>query len=200
MIRECTLADIDALVDIHCAALPTDLLPRLGRTYLARNYYPTILRSPNAVTFVYEEEGQVISFVVFAYKSGNLAREIKADKIGIAWALFKKSFRDPGIIINVINFLSSKIQLNKEIGSLEDYAELFSAASYPEKQGKGFGSLIVKEGLNRLIQYNCTGCSVKTSSERARKFYQRLGFEDIGEESRGNRFLYILFHPLRLSS
>ena len=44
-VRRVMSADFEAIADIHCAALPQDLLPRLGRRALAKVFYPWFLNT-----------------------------------------------------------------------------------------------------------------------------------------------------------
>ncbi|MCI0625353.1 MAG: GNAT family N-acetyltransferase [Acidobacteria bacterium] len=195
-IREAKIEDVNRLAEIHSLALPGDLLPRMGRRFLTGTFYPIVLNSQHAFTLVCTENGSIESFVIFAYHSGELASELKAPKFRILSCLARSFWRYPGVALQVLTFLGGRVSLDEQIGPLEEMAELYSIATHPSAQSRGVGSLLVREGLNRLRAATRGTCLVKTSSDRARQFYLRLGFRDIGKEIRGRRKLFILIYPL----
>lgn len=67
--------------------------------------------------------------------------------------------------------------------------EIAVLAVAPEFQGKGIGTLLVQESIRRL---QGKGVMVKTELPRARKFYKKCGFIDIGTERRLFRKLWVL--------
>ena len=70
MIRRATPSDAPRLGEIHVAALPDDLLPRIGQAFLTRRFYPTIIGSDRCVVFVDGDAATVRSFVVFELEPG----------------------------------------------------------------------------------------------------------------------------------
>ncbi|MBI4576420.1 MAG: GNAT family N-acetyltransferase [Planctomycetes bacterium] len=194
MIRLAEVSDIDAMVEIHMRALPGDLLPRLGRAFLGRTFYPTVLGSGHGFILVCEEEGRVRAYVIFARESAGLARDLSSRRVAIGWSILRRLWLDPRIPLDVLAFLRGRVELTEPIEDRERWPELYSIATLPGDQGKGFGAALVQEGLRRLWSAGAPGCTVKTSSDRARAFYVKNGFRDIGVETRGARRFYILLH------
>ena len=52
VIRPATRDDISALAAVHTQGMPNDFLVRLGRTFLTKVLYPTLLRSPRSRIYV----------------------------------------------------------------------------------------------------------------------------------------------------
>ena len=84
-----------------------------------------------------------------------------------------------------------KIEL-QEVVDLAAIPELYLIATTPGKQSKGIGSSLVKAGLKDLSEKGKAQCLVKTASTRAKDFYEKLGFVEIGYEYRLNRKLFLL--------
>ena len=61
---------------------------------------------------------------------------------------------------------------------LADWGELVSLYCHPEERGKGYGSLVLREVLERLSGAGRPGCLlfVLRENEGARRFYARHGF------------------------
>ena len=197
MIRFAAEADIVRLAEIHKAALPGDFLPRLGLAFLKNVFFPCALQSKDAFTLVSENQGEVEAFVVFALDSPALTRELKAARWPVALALLLAFFRDPTIAFQVLGLIrGGRTELKAAIEGFEALPELYLIATHPERQGCGLGGALVREGLRLLGEKGHGCCVVKTSSARARKFYQALEFQDVGKEIRGNRQLWLLRRTL----
>ncbi|HMW04646.1 MAG TPA: GNAT family N-acetyltransferase [Leptospiraceae bacterium] len=195
MIRSAKIDDSVAITKIHLETLPNDLLPRLGFSFL-KNYYHNLLSSSQALVIVNEDSGQINSFVIFAYNTFELSKLIKKNKIFLAYSILKATFSDFRIPILVLNFIFGKEKYNIKIEEIETIPELYSIATASNYKSKGIGAAITKFGLEILKnKTHRQGCIVKTSSKRAKQFYERLGFLEIGETIRGNNKLSILYIP-----
>ena len=185
MIRKATQDDIESLVYIHIDALPGELLTSLGESFLTKQFYPKVFQSANTLTLVNEGyDGLVNAFCIFAYKSDALTSQIVKNKLFITKYLLKNIFNDVTLIPKVIGYLKGyRLQLSPyyNIEYLKKITELYLIVTHPAHQGKGIGSKIIEEGLNIVFQ-KYTSCLVKTSSERAKQFYLRHRFKQIGVE------------------
>ncbi|HNN06854.1 MAG TPA: GNAT family N-acetyltransferase [Leptospiraceae bacterium] len=191
-IRMACLEDSEALTEIHCSALPDDLLPKLGKKYIKNVYYSKVLKSKYAITMLLEKGEIPVSFVTFTLEPEKLLIEIKKQKIALLLALIKNSFSQPGIVPSLWNNMNTKTHFDGNINPV-DFPELFFIASVPDQQGKGLGKMLIKKGLQELEHISeKPGCIVKTSSESAFRFYIREGFKEIGYEMRGSRKFCIL--------
>ncbi len=197
-IRKAKIADASRISELHSKALPKDLLPSLGMDFLVRTYYPAVLNSSFSNVYLLEKDGVAVSFVVFATDTSELAKIIKADKLSILIAIMKKSITNPRIPFSILGFILGKVNWEEKIADIEHMPELYSIATEPSLQSKGYGKLITEEGLRELASLNeKKGCIVKTSSDGAFKFYQRIGFRKIGYEKRGKSILNILYYEFK---
>ena len=192
-IRVATESDILTLAEIHFQALPNDLLPRIGKKFLQEYFYPQLLQSKHALTLVYTQGGATKSFVVFAYDSDALTQYILSQRTKMALYLIPATFRSYKLIFDVFSHLrGSELKLNGksdlEIGKIP---ELYLMATNSKYTSSGVGGRLITEGL-KIMANTSPSCMVKTSSERAKKFYMKYGFKEIGFERRGNRILNLL--------
>ena len=195
MIRTADSSDIPYMVKIHTTSLPDDLMPRIGLSYLNNQFYPIVLSSENAYTLVYENQ-EVQAFVIFTYNSKTFSKELTKNKFALGCAILNQLPRDPLLIRDILfASIGKRTIFRQSIKRYPDsFAELFLIATHPSQQSKGIGRLIVREGLKHLKAKGIPICLVKTSSEKARSFYDHLGFFEIGIEYRGPRQLSILIH------
>ena len=82
------------------------------------------------------------------------------------------------------------LSANKAMGRFhEEHASephwyLFAIGVSPEMQGRGLGTALITEGLQRANQDGCP-CYLETSSERNVPYYERFGFRVVGEAPLG---------------
>jgi len=202
MIRQAEINDIPQIVDIHLRALPGDLLPRLGRSYLLNVLYPQIFKSQSTLNLVNDDNGLVNSFCIYAYNSSDLTKYITKNKIVLAKYLSLCLLKDISIIKEVFSLLKGpKIQLfSKDDNFLDNgLPEIYIIATDPQYQKRGLGKEILKEGFLYLFK-DYPACLVKTSSESAKNFYLNLGFTLFGSEYRGSRILHLLVYKSQENS
>jgi ribosomal protein S18 acetylase RimI-like enzyme len=198
IIRFAEKKDCARIAELHLKALPQDLLPSLGIEFLKFVYYPAVIESSFSKVFVLEKDGVPVSFVVFATDTSELAKIIKEDKLSILTAIIKKSFTNPRIPLNILGFILGKVFWEETIQDTFHMPELYSIVTEPSEQSKGYGKLITLKGLESLSRLNGkTGCIVKTSSDGAFRFYQRIGFRKVGYEKRGKNILNILYYEFQ---
>jgi ribosomal protein S18 acetylase RimI-like enzyme len=197
-IRKAKISDVNRISELHSKALPKDLLPSLGLDFLVKTYYPAVLNSSFSNVYLLEKDGIVVSFVVFATDTSELAKIIKADKIRILFAIVKKTITNPRIPFSILGFILGKVIWEETLVDADHMPELYSIATDPSLQSKGYGKRITEEGLRELASLDGKkGCIVKTSSDGAFKFYERIGFRKIGHEKRGKSLLNILYYDFK---
>jgi len=82
------------------------------------------------------------------------------------------------------------LSANKEMGRFHDehasepHWYLFAIGVSPKLQGRGLGTALIAEGLQRADQDGCP-CYLETSSERNVPYYERFGFRVVGEAPLG---------------
>jgi ribosomal protein S18 acetylase RimI-like enzyme len=189
---------IDDLVEVHRKALPRDLLPRLGAKYLRTVFYPTILRSDETFCTVAEVEGKVRAFVIFAKDSKRLTQSLAIKKVPLLWALVRQSAVDPFIVKAVWDAITpSHWELTtKGVSDLVSLPELYLIATHPDFQGRGLGERVMQAGLQQIIPFS-KEVLVKTSSSKAREFYTKNRFVEVGVEARGVRKFFLLVRDVQ---
>ncbi len=193
LIRKATKDDIRQIVDIHLAALPDDLLPKLGKSYLQNTFYAQIIQSDLAFILVNVENDTVNAFCVFALNGGALSSLLTKNKKKLLIPLLRGVLKNVSLLPELAAHLKgfrTELTSAKQI-DFESIPELYLIAAEPLSQGRGIGSDLIGEGLKILFR-NQSACLVKTSSDKARKFYQKNGFELRGVEYRGKRTMYLL--------
>jgi ribosomal protein S18 acetylase RimI-like enzyme len=195
MIRLARREDIPRLCEIHAHALPDDLLPRLGRGFLRQVFYAQLFEGERGFAILSEEQG-IRSFAVFTRNARALTEALASRKLCILGALATRVWFSPGLPFQLLAATQEcRVESRIPAADLEKLPELYVMATDPPSQGRGFGTQVVREGLSVLYKDPAVpGCLVRTSSDRARSFYRRLGFEDVGSEQRGKRRLHLLLH------
>ena len=189
---------MDALADIHCASLPRDFLPRLGRQFLRRTFFPVVVGSSNSVTVVADVDDRPRSFVVFSVDGKSLSKELMRRWGHVGMALTGRAVRDPGLLKAGLDIIrGDKWELTIPVNDVESLPELYVIGTEPAYQSRGLGSAVIKAGLDtlRTLTRNTeTPCLVKTSSEQARAMYRKNGWTDAGFARRGKRRFFVLIH------
>lgn len=185
--------DIRDIAEIHSAALPGDLLPRLGRRFLRNVFYPSVVDSKRALVIVQEELGKICSFIVFAYDSEAITKEVTSRRTVMAAYVFAALLRDILLLGELLSHARGfRTELLSDIdASIYKIPELFVMATAPEYQSQGRGGKLLDRGIEILSKTH-TKCLVKTSSRQAKEFYERHGFREIGSEYRGTRQVLLL--------
>lgn len=197
MIRRGVSGDAPTLASLHAAALPADLLPRLGRDFLLKRFYPFALASPHAFTLAAEQDGEVLGFVMFTQDTPAFMRQLRRLAPFMLVAALTRFPRDLSVLAELARCgLGFRSDTEGLPGAPEACPELFVIAVAQESRGAGVGSALVREGLARLSETQAgasLGCLVKTSSGQAYEFYSRLGFRAAGFEWRGTRAMRVLY-------
>jgi ribosomal protein S18 acetylase RimI-like enzyme len=167
---------IAEVAQIHMDALPNDFLPGLGFNFLNTVFYPGVLKSNHAKTFVAVADNQPLGFVIVAQNSSRLFSEIVRDNF---WEFIK---------IGLLTSLSSFAQFKKNIQILlsslmkdaaSQYGEIYEIAVRPDSQGRGMGKMLVQASEDYLKQKGLPGISIKTRRDNTAwiQFFLRQGWQ-----------------------
>lgn len=163
-VRAIKLHEIAAVVGIHMAALPDDVLPNLGRETLTR-YYKRALSSSNnkKVYMVGAFKGQIlIGFCQIAFKPVSLFNIIKIDTI---FRIIFLVLSRPGV------FLNGLIQYLMTIDLDEKSAELAFIAILPSYQSAGVGKRLILEAKVISAEQGKEWIVTKTANKRLSEYY-----------------------------
>jgi|GEM_PF-5645709 ribosomal protein S18 acetylase RimI-like enzyme len=191
--RCATREDLDQLAAIHAAALPNDLLPRLGLRFLRKYFFPTVFNSASAYITVGESDERIAGFCIFARDNTALSRSVFGPRLRIGRYYLSAMIRKPLLFVDLCAYaLGYRIDLyDASSGEIEGVPEIFIIATAPGQQSRGVGRRIVEQGLRELGTER-DRCIVRTSSQQAERFYKKCGFEKIGIEKRGRTAFSLL--------
>lgn len=189
--RQADERDLDAIAICHSKAFPRSLSSALGRDYLKvmLNWY---LTSDNTFLFYISSEdrcvgycGGMIKTVWGVGSASSMAQH--SFNAGVAafirrpWLLFHKEVRAKYkfILKNVLNRFFSGKKLNRPPDvAFEPYAGLVVIGVHPDFQGKGHGSLLLREFERIVRQKGLTkmALSVRTENQQAISAYLKNGW------------------------
>jgi len=202
LIRRAAITDVSALADVHARALPGDVLPRLGRRFLADTFYTQAIESPLAVVLAAEHNRAIVGVHVVALESAALTRLLTSRKLPIMAAMLTRLPSDPGLLVNIFS-MSFLTRSRTEIPSpiLTSCPEIYVISVLPGMERRNIGSALIREGLQimRDAKPYAPWAVVKTTSPGALKFYEKQGFTENGTEFRGRTAVHVLIKPLSTS-
>lgn len=189
-IRFGKIEDAQDLAKIHKNAISVDILSILNNDEVLSNFYEQILSSDDVCVFVKEtDQGTIASFAVFLKKSTHINKMMKKFYYTNFLSILLSCIKSKNALIMIIGRLK-KTKIITSV-NITNCPELFIIATDSLYQSQGFGSQIIKFGLEML---SLKRCIVKTHSSYAKKFYERLGFIDVGYEQTGNWMLRVLMY------
>ncbi|BBB49479.1 GNAT family N-acetyltransferase [Pelolinea submarina] len=167
---------IAEVAQIHMDALPNDFLPGLGFNFLNTVFYPGVLKSNHAKTFIAVADNQPLGFVIVAQNSARLFSEIVRDNL---WEFVK---------IGLLTSLSSFAQFRKNVQILfsslkkdaaSQYGEIYEIAVRPDNQGRGMGKMLVQASQDYLKHEGLPGISIKTRRDNTAwiQFFLHQGWQ-----------------------
>jgi ribosomal protein S18 acetylase RimI-like enzyme len=167
---------IAEVAQIHMDALPNDFLPGLGFNFLNTVFYPGVLKSNHAKTFVAVADNQPLGFVIVAQNSSRLFSEIVRDNF---WEFIKI-----GLLTSLSSFAQFKKNIQILLSSLKkdaasQYGEIYEIAVRPDSQGRGMGKMLVQASEDYLKQKGLPGISIKTRRDNTAwiQFFLRQGWQ-----------------------
>ena len=160
------------LAELHCRALPTSLVARLGPLY-ASTFYEYMVESPHERLFLAREDGSIIGACVFSLAPHTVnARLLR--RTPLARDALRSAMRLPWLAIALDLIKPAAHALMPKL------LIIFAAA---EHRGCGVGAALIAQGERFVAQAGERRYCVQTEAEAANPalgFYHRLGFERIG--------------------
>lgn len=172
-----TQTDIPQVTEVHLKAFKGFFLSELGKDFLML-YYKCFLEEKNGFGVgIFDGDNQLIGFSVAATYSKGFNKKLFFNHI--------TQFLKFGIIISVTNPAALvRLILNmtkNNNSSLDDgnYAELFSIAVDPEKQGSGAGKALLEETEIIAKEKGCKQITLTTdyfNNSAVINFYKKMGY------------------------
>jgi len=179
-------ANIENVVAIHCAALPNDILPNLGKKII-RKYYKNIMSDDSQLLIGAFINKELRGFVQFSRDSFGVAKFV--DGFNTIATLIRAAIIRPNI------FYAGCMQMFKA-KRIEGAAEISFIAVLPEQQGKGIGSKLLGFITEYGLSSNIETISTKTANKELRDFYiKKYGAKEIYHFSVGKNTYYQLIWP-----
>ena len=183
-IRPMTLSDVDAIVQIHTAALPDYFLTSLGRKFLAL-YYREVVHSKLGISLVFERDGRVAGFVTGEFRPGAFYRQLFLRRwFAFGFHALAAAVRRPRIVLRMARELGNRVEAPRG----EDVARLASLAVLHEFEGRGYGLALVAAAIGHIQHHGVTLVllEVKQENEALIDAYQRLGFRPAGSVAKSD--------------
>ena len=196
-VRRAMSTDFEAIADIHCAALPQDLLPRLGRRALAKVFYPWFLNTELFDFIALAGDDILAGFIVLRNRTPTL-REVLPICVKLLPFLVWNCLAHPSVAFVCACYLLSRRHETVEGRAVVCSAqkEIVVVAVAAGWRRNGIGSKLITAAISRMSGSDVM--LVKTDSETARSFYLMQGFAVVGHERRCRRSLYMLARPVQL--
>ncbi len=161
---------------LHADSLPEDFLPSLGRDFLARQYYPAALASPNAVTLLASEGALPVGFATVASDSDAFSRDVLRGRLWpIAGYALRRALRQPGHLLLSVQVLLSALHPRP----CPWPGEIVFIAVAEEFRGRGIGRRLIQAAVDQLAQSAVARCRTKTLARNhgVIRLYTGLGWE-----------------------
>jgi len=175
-IRLATVADVDAVVDVHSASFSGFFLTFLGRQFLSE-LYAGVITDSTGIAFVYIKENRISGFVAgTSQPAGFYSRLLRHRWWRFALASLVSILKNPIIIPRLLR----AFQKSQDVSVQMSTGTLMSIAVAPEAQGCGLGQALVKVFLEEAARRGLKHVDLttdKNNNDSVNQFYQRLGFQ-----------------------
>ena len=174
-IRPFQAPDIPQVADIHLKTLEEDLVATLGRRFLERALYPTMLHpASTGFGFVQVRNGKVVGFIVGMHNPAAFHRTLVLKR----WhecllATARKCLRGGKDLLQVIR----RVRHLSSGSARETGGKLFTIAIDEAYQGRGLAVKLTQAFLDHCRSHGMSHCHVSTSRDNraARRLYEHLG-------------------------
>jgi ribosomal protein S18 acetylase RimI-like enzyme len=174
---------VQQIISLHSAVLREDLTAMLSLKFRIAVFSRLV---EEADCIVAMEGSKLVGFCILSDEA-TLRDAFLGGPIALFSSLLKLALSHPA---RFFEFLHATLNSSLNKGELfMSSKEIFSFAVAIDKQSQGIGSEIISAARDR---YGLGGIMAKTSDPRAARFYQKNGFEVIGEETRGKRKFQVL--------
>lgn len=191
-----TSDDAVATSEIHLRTLPHGFFARLGPRFLAA-YHASFVGSPHAVATVATLDGRVAGFLVGTLRTRAHYRHVlRRHGVGLAVRLLWGSLRRPSVLLELLGsrlsrYLRTLARFTGPGGDEEEsrsrrrgpVAVLTHVAVLPAARGHGLGAGLVGAFTDAAREAGIGEVRLVTraAEDGASAFYDRLGWEELGE-------------------
>ena len=198
--RQLTASDIHEITRIHLKAFKDFFLSQMGDGFL-NFYYKCFLKDVNGYGVgIFDEGSQLLGYSVATTHSKGFNRNmIVKNFVPFFIVVVKLLFSKPKALIRLFRNLSKNTK-NTNINDDGDYAELFSIAVDPQKQGAGFGKLLLADVEETIQSRGCKRITLTTdfyNNSSVISFYEKMGYSVFYEfTTYPNRKMYKMIKTL----
>lgn len=172
---------IPQIVNIHCASLPDDFLPQLGRDFLEKTFYPAVIACERAALLIdRDQRGIACGFIIVTQDSGQfLSQIIRTHLWSFVLTGIRSSLRSWGHFRRNVQILFSSV-FGKDT---HPAGEIYIIAVNASMRGKGIGARLVNAAEEYLRQNGIAAIKIKTltSNEDWIGFFKKAGWDVIDQ-------------------
>lgn len=176
-IKKIAKNDIQDVVRVHKLSFDDFFLTELGNHFLSV-YYNSIRKFGNGCLIGVYDKKELVGFCAATlYSSGFNQQLIKSNFFSFALVAVKLLFTSPKSLVRLYKNFTKKSDVIDDDG---DYAELFSIAVNPQKQGLGIGKKLINALENEFKLKKCEKISLTTdyyNNDKTIQFYKSLGYD-----------------------
>ena len=168
--------NLSVIAYIHCASLPNDFLPSLGRDFLEQVYYPAAIQSKHAKTLVAQVAGNPVGFVTIAHDTERFSQDILNGRLLVlAKYALRATLRDPCHLRKSLEVFGSVMMTKPDLVK----GEIVFIAVEQTHRGQGIGKQLVVAAIDYLRQKDVPFCRTKTLAENIGviEMYEGLGWQ-----------------------
>jgi ribosomal protein S18 acetylase RimI-like enzyme len=170
------LQHLNVVATLHYDTLPDDFLPALGLSFLKKAYYPAVVKSPYAKTFIAQDDKQIAGCITIATDGELFIKEVIANNmVKLCLYAMYKAIRSPKFL-----YLSFELFWSSITGKPDPVkGEIIFIGVNREYQGKGIGKLLVNSALDHLKQNSIKFCRTKTLEKNTNviNMYENMGWK-----------------------
>lgn len=198
MIRQATINDLEGIAQVHSACFPDSYSTQLSRFKMAIGggnlltsfYLEYIKDNPELFVVAKDEKHGIVGFCMGYYmdKDDQMQNFLRNNRLRVMWKtlllmlsgnrptwkkMFSRFKHKPSVSDwTIVNYKYEHI-LNNQRG------DLLSVCVLPDFRGKGYAQCMMERYLAVMKEHGRKLCllSVKTDNMRARRYYERNGFE-----------------------
>ncbi|MGF1503642.1 MAG: GNAT family N-acetyltransferase [Anaerolineae bacterium] len=192
MIRALTPTDLPRVAAIHSAAFPTSALTRLGADTLVR-YYDWLLTGPHQADCLgFELKGDLAGYCFSGLFRGAMSGFIRQNRAHLIGRVLLR----PWLLVGFSERLRTGARIAARTAHTPPPADpippgrpyvVLAIAVDPAAQGNGVGGQLMAEAERRARtgEFAAMRLSVRVENTGAVRFYERLGWQRVGEQWHG---------------
>lgn len=190
--RRAELSDCAAMAAMHCEALPSDLLPRLGAPLLANSLFPWMIASSSLKVMAMVDHEALVGFSVVQLVPGAFQAVLNRNRIQLLWPLLRATLREPRLAIEITcSTLFNRICLNEGCQFPREAHELSFMVVAASHRGRRLGERFMQMSLDDA-RADGLPLLIRTAIPDLERFYRRWGFVEIGRDMRCSRNLALM--------